>query len=86
VYSQPDEHEVVEDIWPESWVLPFRIHPLGSPAKQLDKDEAMASIDVLKHSGTTNIGHALPLAPTSVFSPKPISSTDWAQLLAALAD
>ena len=40
VYSKPDLHLTVENVWPEKWVLPFRIFPLGSPKWQLDKDEA----------------------------------------------
>jgi hypothetical protein len=27
------EFRLVQDIWPEPWALPFKIDPLGSPAK-----------------------------------------------------
>jgi len=30
VYSKVDPHRVVENVWPEKSVLPFKIHPLVS--------------------------------------------------------
>jgi hypothetical protein len=27
VYSNPDPVRKINDVWPETWILPFRIHP-----------------------------------------------------------
>lgn len=86
VYSEPDPTEVVDNIWPESWVLPFAIHPLGTPRRQLHMHDAMATVPVLRASGSTNISHVLRIAPTTAFVPKEVSDEDWAVLLTALAD
>jgi hypothetical protein len=88
VYSQPHSTETVNDIWPEPerWVLPFAIHPLGTPRRRLPKDEAMSLLPTLKASGKTNITHALPIPAPTVFSPASLTSEDWAVLLQHLVE
>jgi hypothetical protein len=39
VSSAPEVNVSVSNIWPEEWWLPFSIFPLGSPNKQMSKDE-----------------------------------------------
>jgi|SRR5665213_194067 len=86
VFSRPDPDALVKNVWPEEWVLPFKIHPLGTPAKQLGKDEAMQALPTLRASGQTNFGHALPVQAITVFSPSPLQDADWEILIKRLAD
>jgi hypothetical protein len=88
VFSQPHSTEVVKDVWPETdkWVLPFRIHALGTPRRRLGKDQAMMLLPTLRAGGKTNITHALPIPAPTVFSPATLTSEDWAVLLEHLAE
>jgi len=88
VYSQPQSTELVTDIWPQTdqWVLPFKIHPLGTPRRRMHKDQAMSLLPTLKEGGKTNITHALPIPAPTVFSPASLTSEDWAILLQHLAE
>ena len=88
VYSQPHSTETVNDIWPEAerWVLPFAIHPLGTPRRRLSKDDAMSLLPTLRASGKNNISQALPIPPVTVFSPANLTGEDWAVLLKHLAE
>jgi hypothetical protein len=83
VYSHPDSVRVVEDIWPERWRLPFRIHPLGNPSKLIHKDHAKQEWPVLR--GVANITTALNITGTTVFVPSPIDADDWKLILTGLA-
>jgi len=38
VFSRPDLEGVVKNVWDDQWVLPFHIHPLGTPRRLLHKD------------------------------------------------
>jgi hypothetical protein len=40
--SKADPSAVVTDVWPEAWVLPFSMRPLGDPRRQVHKDHAAA--------------------------------------------
>lgn len=44
VYSEPDPIRVVTDVWPERWRLPFRIHALGNPTRQVEKSNSSKRI------------------------------------------
>jgi len=86
VYSTPDPEKIVTDIWPEKrWRLPFRIHPLGSPAKQLHMDEAKKKWDILKSVGPGGVSAAMNITGTTVFVPSDISIDDWALILEDLS-
>lgn len=88
VYSQPHSTDLVADVWPQTdrWVLPFQIHPLGTPRRQMHKDLVVTSLPTLKANGKTNITHALPIPAPTVFSPASLTSDDWAVLLQHLAE
>lgn len=86
VYSSPDPNKVIDNVWPEPWVMPFRIHPLGTPDKQLHKDTAKTLLPIFKAKNTTNIGHAFAIQPTTVFVPTTISSEDWQIIIEHLAE
>ena len=84
-YSAPDHDKVVLDIWPEKWRLPFRIHPLGTPLRQVHKDDAMKRWPVLLRSSSSSVSAALNITGTTVFVPVDISADDWAMILQDLA-
>jgi hypothetical protein len=86
VFSSPDPKGLITNVWPEEWVLPFRIHPLGSPSKQLGKDEAMRVLPTLQASGKSNFGHVVNVQPITVFSPSRLTDLDWEMLIGRLAD
>jgi len=48
VYSKPNLRKDIADIWPETWTLPFKILPLGSPVLQLSKEEAKKILPIFK--------------------------------------
>lgn len=86
VFSAPDEAAVVREIWPEEWVLPFAIHPLGSPRKQMPKSQAMELLPSLRDVGHTNFGKALPVQATTAFAASPLKDADWELLISHLAE
>lgn len=55
VYSVPDPEKVVSNIWPESWRLPFRIHPLGTPSRQVHMDDAKKRWPILVNSPAASV-------------------------------
>lgn len=86
VYSAPDPNESVTDVWPETWVLPFRIHPLGTPRKRLSGSEARQLLPILRNDPRTNITHVLRVNALTSFVPSEVSETDWEILLKHLAE
>ncbi len=86
VYSKPDPKVEVQNIWSKKWVLPFRIHPLGTPNKQLYKDTAMKVLPSLRASGKTNIGHVLNIQAVTVFAPSRLTEEDWELIIRELAE
>jgi hypothetical protein len=85
VYSLPDPERIVTDVWPERWCLPFHIHPLGSPVRQVHKDTAMLEWPVLKKSTAGSVSAAMNITGTTVFVPKEISPDDWSLILNSLS-
>src|ERR1051325_3064382 len=51
VYSKPVPDGVVGDVWPEKWVLPFQMFPLGTPERQISSSEAKSVLPIFKKSG-----------------------------------
>lgn len=85
VYSEADPNLVVASIWPEKWRLPFRIHPLGNPARQISAETAKARWPLLRKVGSGGIPAALNITGTTVFVPKEITADDWSLILTDLA-
>jgi hypothetical protein len=85
VLSMPDASRIVTNVWLGEWHLPFRIHPLGSPDRQLHKAKATEVLQVLRES-PNNVSATMNLTGTTVFVPKDISADDWALALGELAD
>ena len=85
VYSNADPQEKITDVWPETWMLPFRIHPLGTPRKRLYEREAWQVLPVLNDKPRTNITHVLRLSALTSFVPSEVSE-NWEVLLQHLAE
>lgn len=83
VYSKPEPEKIIIDVWPERWCLPFHIHPLGNPVRQVHKDTAKSEWPVLKNS--RNVPAAMNITGTTVFVPKEISPDDWALIVSSLS-
>ena len=81
VYSKPDPDRTVRHVWPETWVLPFKIFPLGNPSRVLKKDEAKEILPVFAKSGETNFGKVFHVQAVTAFSPTRIGSEDWEVLI-----
>ncbi|MBI4643778.1 MAG: hypothetical protein HY790_00890 [Deltaproteobacteria bacterium] len=84
VYSEPDPEKIITNIWPERWCLPFHIHPLGNPVRQVHKDTAKSEWPVLKNSKAQSVSAAMNLKGP-VFVPKEISLDDWALIISSLS-
>ena len=85
VYSEPDPDKVITEIWPEKWRLPFRIHPLGNPSRQVHMDDAKKRWPVLVGSSSASVTAAMNITGTTVFVPVEITSDDWAMMINDLA-
>jgi hypothetical protein len=76
VLSSPLPQETVTNVWPESWTLPFRIHSLGTPRRQLHKDLVNERLPSLR-DGTRQWNHVLLVTPVTVFVPSDVHESDW---------
>lgn len=84
VRTKPDEEAIVEDIWPEPWLLPFSILPLGSPLHQIKKDDLGTKLPSLIN-GQKRWDQLLHVQPLTVFAPSELSDNDWSVLVSELA-
>ena len=85
VASKPNPDTTITNIWLEPWTLAFRVLPLGTPRKQLHKDDIKATLPSLRDS-IRQWNHLLLVQPTTVFVPSEIQQSDWEALMIRLAD
>lgn len=85
VRSHADPEAVVTDIWPEAWVLPLLIDPLGDLSKQIHMDLAKVLWPILKNCGAGGVTAAMNITGATVFSPVQLTENDWATILEGLA-
>lgn len=87
--STADLDTVVKDIWPEGWVLPFSIRPLGDPRRTVSQEQAMAHWPILikrqEERGIKSVSAALNITGATVFTPTEITRRDWQMILDELA-
>jgi hypothetical protein len=80
----------IDNVWPETWVLPFRIHTLGTPNRHLPIDKAVDTPPTLKkrmeEDGRGNFSYVLPILGTQAFVPMPIADFDWEVIVRELAE
>jgi hypothetical protein len=72
--SRPDLTQRIRHVWKGEFVLPFRIHVLGSPHRRLPWEEARKILPI------DNVG------PSRVFSPYKVGRDHWETILERLAD
>jgi hypothetical protein len=84
--SKPDVDAVEKQVWPETWRMPFRIHPLGTPRKEWNAPDAARTLPFNAGSRNTNVTSVFKAVGTAVFSPVEIGDADWSQILLRLAD
>jgi hypothetical protein len=85
VYSRPDVERVVADVWPEKWVLPFNMFPLGTPNLQLRANEAKRILPIFKKTGETSFGNIFHVQALTAFATTKIDNADWEILVDRLA-
>ena len=86
VTTRVDPIKVVTNIWPEPWVLPFGIEPLGDLSKRVSKESAQLRWPVLqRRAHYPNVTAAMNLTGTTVFVPIDITDEDWKMILSDLA-
>lgn len=83
VASAPDERTTVRDVWSEEWHLPFDIHPLGSPHRQMAKAD-IAQLPAVIASGR-QWNNVILTQGQFVFQPTILGRDDWEILFARLA-
>lgn len=85
VLSSPVPDQTVSNVWPEPWTLPFRIHPLGTPRRQLHKDRLDTDLPSLRDRAR-QWNHVLLVTPVTVFVPSEIDEGDWEVLVTQLGE
>jgi hypothetical protein len=87
-YADPDA--VVRDVWPEPWVLPFKIQTLGDLSRRVSAEEAAERWPVVKkrlavNRGKGGVSAAMNITGTTVFVPVSITREDWERICSDLA-
>jgi hypothetical protein len=85
VETHADPSAVVTDVWPEPWVLPFAIKPLGDLSKWMKADLAKVAWPMLKNVGAGGVTAALNITGVTVFVPNEVSEQDWQLVLEHLS-
>lgn len=86
VMSSADPHKIVKDIWPEPWVLPFKINPLGNPSRKISAASAELRWPYFHRRPHLwgGVTAAMNATGVTVFVPVDISEEDWTLILADL--
>ena len=85
VYSGADAELAIENVWSGRWVLPFKIHPLGTPDRQLSAKEAVELLPVFDRLNTKDFSKVFHVKAVTAFAPTEIGADDWEILLHRLA-
>ena len=86
VYSAADSKSVIENVWRGKWVLPFKIHPLGTPIRQLKARDAVKTLPIFKTRATNKFSKVFRVQAVTAFVPSEIQPEDWELLLSHLVD
>ena len=83
--SKPHISDVVRNVWADTWELPFKIIPLGTPNKSISTDRLSTLLPSLK-SGNGRWDLLFHFQPITVFAPSQITSADWTILIENLTE
>jgi hypothetical protein len=83
IRSKPSKEVIIINIWPEHWGLPFNIIPLGSPDKQIHKDDLCNILPYLKRN-QRSWDRLIHISPTTIFAASKIPEEDWGILITSL--
>lgn len=84
VASVPDPKVNITNIWPEEWFFPFSIRPLGSPVRQMAKNDISKLPTVTKSGRQWNT--IIRTQGQFVFQPSQLEVEDWEIIFGALND
>jgi hypothetical protein len=82
VTSIPDPGATISNVWPEDWRLPFGILPLGSPQRQMPKQD-IATLPIVA-SSARQWNNVILTQGQFAFQPSHIGPEDWEQLIVRL--
>ena len=85
IQSRPDEQKEITHIWPERWVLPFEIKPLGSPHRRLTIDQAKECLPSFQGANPPPFNNVFRVRADFAFQTSQISPEDWSILIEKLA-
>lgn len=90
VKSYADLDKIVTDVWPEAWVLPFKIQTLGDLSRLKSAEDAERDWPVVNRRMAANnrrggISAAMNITGTTVFVPVDITEEDWSIICSDLA-
>jgi len=90
VRSRVDTARVVTNVWPEAWVLPFKIQTIGDLSRQVSAEDAEEGWPVVMRRMSTKqrrggISAAMNITGTTVFVPVDITEEDWKRICNDLA-
>jgi len=83
IYSGVAE-TIVRDIWPEPWVLPFSMKALGTPQRQMSREQAGVLLPSVR-GGRIGLTKLIPVPATFAFNGSEVGDDDWAVLVRELA-
>ena len=84
VYSKARDDKI-KNVWPEEWVLPFNMKPLGTPRRQLGRERARDLLPSLRDR-KVDLNKLIPVPPTFAFNGSDVGDDDWSVLINELAE
>jgi hypothetical protein len=84
VLSKADPNLSISDVWPETWVLPFGIRPLGNPSKAVQRSAMQTLLPSLQTNPQMSVDDLLEVRGVQAFNASSISQADWSALFGAL--
>jgi hypothetical protein len=85
IRSRPDPAQIVENVWPEPWKLPFQIVPLGTPNRHVSSRSLAEHLPGIRAS-ERQWNHIFHVEPLTAFVASEIDDGDWHVLFEKLAD
>lgn len=83
VSSLPDTEKLVTDVWDGTFMLPFKIDPLGDLSRYVWVREIKENLPSLRDNSKA-WHHVIRIRPNLVFLPTELTEADWSYLMDAL--